>query len=104
MGRFKKRRRDFNHDVTLYWYIFWRITYEKKQNNSRYYNGFSSDLPVMIRDNRCFFERFEIPYEIFLTSAPRTPDLMASYSRGAYRRGIKIIIVGAGGAIHLPPV
>ncbi len=63
--------------------------------------GSDSDLPVMNQAAEVLDE-FGIPYEIKITSAHRTPDIMASYSRNAYRRGIKVIIAGAGGAAHLP--
>ena len=43
-----------------------------------------------------------IPYETRVVSAHRTPDLLFSYASGAERRGIEIIIAGAGGAAHLP--
>lgn len=63
--------------------------------------GSDSDLPVMNQAAEVLDE-FGIPYEIKITSAHRTPDIMASYSRNAHRRGIKVIIAGAGGAAHLP--
>ena len=63
--------------------------------------GSDSDLPVM-KQAAEILEEFEIPHEILITSAHRTPDLMASYSKNAYKRGIKVIIAGAGGAAHLP--
>ncbi|MBK6773262.1 MAG: 5-(carboxyamino)imidazole ribonucleotide mutase [Ignavibacteria bacterium] len=63
--------------------------------------GSDSDLPVMNQAAEVLNE-FGIPYEIKITSAHRTPDIMASYSRNAHRRGIKVIIAGAGGAAHLP--
>ena len=63
--------------------------------------GSDSDLPVMQQAAEVLDE-FDVPYEIKITSAHRTPDLMASYSRNAYKRGIKVIIAGAGGAAHLP--
>ncbi len=63
--------------------------------------GSDSDLPVM-QEAAIVLEEFEIPYEIKITSAHRTPDLMASYSKSAYKRGIKVIIAGAGGSAHLP--
>jgi 5-(carboxyamino)imidazole ribonucleotide mutase len=63
--------------------------------------GSDSDLPVM-QQAAGILEEFEVPYEIKITSAHRTPDVMAKYSRNAYKRGIKIIIAGAGGAAHLP--
>lgn len=63
--------------------------------------GSDSDLPVMKRAAEVLDE-FGIPYEIKITSAHRTPDMMADYSSSAYRRGIKVIIAGAGGSAHLP--
>lgn len=47
-------------------------------------------------------EEFAVPFEKQVTSAHRTPDLMADYAKNAAGRGIKIIIAGAGGAAHLP--
>ncbi|HSC48595.1 MAG TPA: 5-(carboxyamino)imidazole ribonucleotide mutase, partial [Gammaproteobacteria bacterium] len=43
-----------------------------------------------------------IPHETRVVSAHRTPDLLFKYAAGAARRGIKVIIAGAGGAAHLP--
>ena len=63
--------------------------------------GSDSDLPVM-QQAADILDEFGVPYEIKITSAHRTPDLMASYSKNAYKRGIKVIIAGAGGAAHLP--
>lgn len=63
--------------------------------------GSDSDLPVM-QQAADILDEFEIPYEIKITSAHRTPDLMASYSKNAYKHGIKVIIAGAGGSAHLP--
>jgi 5-(carboxyamino)imidazole ribonucleotide mutase len=45
---------------------------------------------------------FEIPYEISVTSAHRTPQVMYEYATSARTRGLKIIIAAAGGAAHLP--
>ncbi len=63
--------------------------------------GSDSDLPVM-KQAAEVLDSFGVPYEIKITSAHRTPALMASYSRAAYKRGIKVIIAGAGGSAHLP--
>jgi phosphoribosylaminoimidazole carboxylase PurE protein len=63
--------------------------------------GSDSDLPVM-NQAADILKNFGVSYEIKITSAHRTPDLMASYSRNAYKRGIKVIIAGAGGSAHLP--
>ena len=45
---------------------------------------------------------FQVPYEISVTSAHRTPEVMFDYARSAQSRGLKVIIAGAGGAAHLP--
>jgi 5-(carboxyamino)imidazole ribonucleotide mutase len=45
---------------------------------------------------------FEIPYEKTVVSAHRTPDFMFEYAEGARKKGLKVIIAGAGGAAHLP--
>lgn len=63
--------------------------------------GSDSDMPVM-RQAAEVLDEFGIEYEMRITSAHRTPALMARYSASAYRRGIKVIIAGAGGAAHLP--
>lgn len=63
--------------------------------------GSDSDLPIMKQAAEILNE-FNVSYEMLITSAHRTPDLMASYSKSAYKRGIKVIIAGAGGAAHLP--
>jgi 5-(carboxyamino)imidazole ribonucleotide mutase len=47
-------------------------------------------------------EALEIPYEVRVVSAHRTPDLMAEYAKTAQERGLLVIIAGAGGAAHLP--
>ena len=65
--------------------------------------GSTSDLPVM-EEAAKFLDEFEIPFEIYALSAHRTPDLVAEYARGAFDRGIRVIIAGAGGAAHLPGV
>lgn len=46
--------------------------------------------------------RFGVPHERRVVSAHRTPDLMASYAKGAEERGLEAIVAGAGGAAHLP--
>ncbi|MBS1517140.1 MAG: 5-(carboxyamino)imidazole ribonucleotide mutase [Bacteroidetes bacterium] len=63
--------------------------------------GSDSDMPVM-EQAAGVLDEFGITYEFKITSAHRTPDLMASYSKNAYKRGIKVIIAGAGGSAHLP--
>lgn len=63
--------------------------------------GSASDLPVM-EAAADVLKKFGIAYEIDIVSAHRTPDKMFSYARDAVKRGLKVIIAGAGGAAHLP--
>ncbi|KAJ7122898.1 Phosphoribosylaminoimidazole carboxylase [Mycena epipterygia] len=63
--------------------------------------GSDSDLPVMLPAAR-ILDRFEIPYELTIVSAHRTPDRLVEYARSASSRGLRTIIAGAGGAAHLP--
>lgn len=63
--------------------------------------GSDSDLPVMSKA-ATILDKFEVPYEITIVSAHRTPDRMYQYAKTAEERGIKVIIAGAGGAAHLP--
>jgi len=63
--------------------------------------GSDSDLPVM-KEAAEILDEFNIPYEIKIVSAHRTPEYMAEYGSTAHERGIKVIIAGAGGAAHLP--
>lgn len=63
--------------------------------------GSDSDLPTM-QQTADILDEFGIRYEVKITSAHRTPNFMADYSSTAHKRGIKVIIAGAGGAAHLP--
>lgn len=63
--------------------------------------GSKSDLDTMRLSSEVLRE-LEIPHEIKIISAHRTPDLMYSFAQNAKKRGIKVIIAGAGGAAHLP--
>ncbi len=63
--------------------------------------GSDSDLEVMQAAVDALTE-FEVPHEVRVVSAHRTPDFMADYARGAVARGVRVIIAGAGGAAHLP--
>lgn len=63
--------------------------------------GSDSDLEVMT-DAAKILKEFNVPYEITVVSAHRTPERMFSYAKEASSRGIKVIIAGAGGAAHLP--
>ena len=63
--------------------------------------GSKSDLAIM-QEATQILDTFQIPYEIKVVSAHRTPQYMFSYAQEALGRGIKVIIAGAGGAAHLP--
>ncbi|MCL4150130.1 UNVERIFIED_CONTAM: hypothetical protein GTU68_040253 [Idotea baltica] len=63
--------------------------------------GSKSDLPIM-QKAADMLDEFNIPYEITVVSAHRTPDRMMEYGKSAKERGLKTIIAGAGGAAHLP--
>ncbi len=63
--------------------------------------GSDSDLPTMKAAIK-ICEQFEIPHEVAILSAHRTPERMVSYAQAAHERGLKVIIAGAGGAAHLP--
>jgi 5-(carboxyamino)imidazole ribonucleotide mutase len=63
--------------------------------------GSASDLPVM-QDAADILTEFGISFEINIVSAHRTPELMFDYAKNAHKRGLKVIIAGAGGAAHLP--
>lgn len=63
--------------------------------------GSDSDLPVMSEAAK-ILDEFDIPYEIKIVSAHRTPDFMSKYAKSAKSRGLKVIIAGAGGSAHLP--
>lgn len=63
--------------------------------------GSITDLPVM-EEAAEVLKEFGIQYEINIVSAHRTPDLMMEYARTARKKGINVIIAGAGGAAHLP--
>lgn len=63
--------------------------------------GSASDLEVM-EGARAILERFDIPHEVHVVSAHRTPEAMIAYGTQAQGRGLRVIIAGAGGAAHLP--
>jgi 5-(carboxyamino)imidazole ribonucleotide mutase len=63
--------------------------------------GSDSDLPIM-QEAIDILECFNIPIEVDIVSAHRTPEKLVDYSKNAHERGIKVIIAGAGGAAHLP--
>ena len=63
--------------------------------------GSESDLPIMQEAANVLTE-LNVPYELTVVSAHRTPERMVAYANSAKERGIKVIIAGAGGAAHLP--
>ena len=63
--------------------------------------GSDSDLPIM-QEAAKILEFFEIEFEVTVVSAHRTPERLFKYSKEAEKRGIRVIIAGAGGAAHLP--
>lgn len=63
--------------------------------------GSDSDWPVMSDAAEAMAE-FDVPFEVGVVSAHRTPGRMLSYAQDAAGRGIEVIIAGAGGAAHLP--
>lgn len=65
--------------------------------------GSDSDLPIM-REAALILKEFEVGYEMVVLSAHRAPEETAQYAATARKRGIRVIIAGAGGAAHLPGV
>lgn len=63
--------------------------------------GSDSDLPTM-KAAIDILRQFNVPHEVRVVSAHRTPQDMADYATSAHERGLKVIIAGAGGAAHLP--
>jgi 5-(carboxyamino)imidazole ribonucleotide mutase len=63
--------------------------------------GSKSDLPVM-QSAIDILKEFNIEVEVDIVSAHRTPEYMMDFGKNAHKRGIDVIIAGAGGAAHLP--
>lgn len=63
--------------------------------------GSKSDFPIM-KEAIEILKSAKIEVEVDIVSAHRTPEKMFSYAKEAHKRGIKVIIAGAGGAAHLP--
>jgi len=63
--------------------------------------GSDSDLTVM-QEAAQFLQELGVDCEITIVSAHRTPERMFKFAKDAHKRGIKVIIAGAGGAAHLP--
>lgn len=65
--------------------------------------GSDSDLPIMKQASE-ILNYFGIDHEMEIMSAHRAPDIVFDFAKNAHKRGIKVIIAGAGGAAHLPGV
>lgn len=63
--------------------------------------GSRSDYAVMRHAVEMLAE-FEVPHEVRIVSAHRTPDLLFQYAESAAQRGLRVLVAGAGGAAHLP--
>lgn len=63
--------------------------------------GSRSDFPILERAT-ALLEMLDVPCELRVVSAHRSPDHLFAYAEGAAGRGIRVIIAGAGGAAHLP--
>lgn len=64
--------------------------------------GSQSDWPDVMEHAGDILTQLNIPHEVKVVSAHRTPDLLVEHAKGARDRGIEVIIAGAGGAAHLP--
>ncbi len=73
----------------------------KKRASVSVIMGSHSDWPTMKLAKKVL-EDFAVPCEVDIVSAHRTPEAMQSYALKCQKRGIKVIIAGAGGAAHLP--
>lgn len=65
--------------------------------------GSDSDLPVM-REVASVLDEFDVAHEMQILSAHRSPDQTHAYAQSAMKRGVKVVIAGAGGAAHLAGV
>lgn len=63
--------------------------------------GSDSDLPIM-QQAAIILKNFNIPFELTIVSAHRTPKRLVDFAENAHKRGIEVVIAGAGGAAHLP--
>jgi 5-(carboxyamino)imidazole ribonucleotide mutase len=63
--------------------------------------GSDSDLPIM-KEAADFLMEMDIPFELTIVSAHRTPKRLYEYAESAIKRGLSVIIAGAGGSAHLP--
>jgi len=76
---------------------------EKRETLVSIVMGSDSDLPVM-KEAASILTEFQVPHELFLTSAHRSPERTSLFADRAAGRGVKVIIVGAGMAAHLAGV
>lgn len=65
--------------------------------------GSTSDMPIM-QEAAKILNQFKIPFEINALSAHRVPEEVVDFAKNAHKRGVQVIIAGAGGAAHLPGV
>ena len=65
--------------------------------------GSDSDFKIMEEASK-MLDQFNVPHEVLVTSAHRSPERTRKYVQGAKRRGIRVMIAGAGGAAHLAGV
>ncbi len=63
--------------------------------------GSQSDWPTL-QHTAAMLAQLDVPHEVRVVSAHRTPDRLADYARTARARGLRVIVAGAGGAAHLP--
>lgn len=63
--------------------------------------GSTSDMEIMKQAGE-ILDEFKVPYEITVVSAHRTPKRLFDFSENSHKRGIEVVIAGAGGAAHLP--
>ena len=63
--------------------------------------GSDSDLPIM-RQACAVLETLDVPFEVSIVSAHRTPQRLFDFAKTAHERGVRVVIAGAGGAAHLP--
>jgi len=63
--------------------------------------GSDSDLPIM-KDAATILQYFGIDTEVTVVSAHRTPERLVDFAKNAHKRGVQVVIAGAGGAAHLP--
>jgi len=63
--------------------------------------GSKSDLPIMEKAAEVL-SQLKVPFEMTVVSAHRTPERLVEYASNAHKKGIQVIVAGAGGAAHLP--